>query len=159
MSENVNEKVNENVSEEKFRPEWRSFYWHILALPVCFVVGIVFKETPEVGIVCLIAFIIVALHMIYKRLCLTLIVKPDEIALEKGFIKRHSIEISTKSIRSIEVNQSIMQRILNIGDIKVASAGTSGYEITAESMPNPYGIRDKIQVYERSCEKNEKNQD
>jgi uncharacterized membrane protein YdbT with pleckstrin-like domain len=160
--------MSETVNDEKFRPQWKSFYWHIVGMVACLVVVLVVSvkggeltSNYQTGIwLFFLVFVAAAVaHMAYLRLCVTLIVKADEVALEKGFIKRYSIEISTKNIRTIQVNQSIIQRMLNIGDIKVASAGTGEYEISAANLPNPYAIRDKIQKYERSDKKSGENED
>jgi uncharacterized membrane protein YdbT with pleckstrin-like domain len=100
--------------------------------------------------VCLIAILYTAGDMTYRRFRIMLIVKLDEIALEKGFVGRHSIEISTKNIKTIQVKQSVIQRILDTGDILVASPGTDEYEIIVNNMPSPHAIRDIMQKRERA---------
>jgi uncharacterized membrane protein YdbT with pleckstrin-like domain len=150
--------MEETLNEQKFRPVWRSFYGHIAAMAVCLVI-VVFASVKvqgywkEMWLFFLAVVFIIAVHMLYKRVSVILIVKPDEVAVEQGFIKRSSVEISIRSIRTIQVTLSIIQRILNIGDIHVASSGTDDYEISVSNMPDPYAIRNNIQVYERVTEK------
>ena len=156
--------MDETMNEQKFRPGWRSFYRHIAAIIACVIVVVAASVNVqgyrmEIWLIGLAFILVIALHMLYKRVSVILIVKPDEIAVEQGFIKRTSIEISTRNIRTIQVNQSIIQRILNIGDLHVASAGTSGYEISIANMPDPYAIRNDIQTYERAPSAAEKNQE
>ena len=62
---------------------------------------------------------------------------------------RRSIEIGLKQIVHIEVSQSALQTLLNIGDIAIASGGTDEREIKAPNMPNPDAIRDEIQEHAR----------
>lgn len=148
------------MSEQKYKPAWRSYYWHILAMVACLVLvsmvsakaGLTAGYQKGLWIFFLLFIICAAGDMILRRSKVALIVKPDEITLEQGLIGRHSIEISTKSIRTIQVRQSVLQRMLNVGDILIASAGTDGYEISAINMPDPHVIRDAMQVHERAAE-------
>jgi uncharacterized membrane protein YdbT with pleckstrin-like domain len=145
----------QKFTEQKYRPAWRSFYWHIAAM-VIFLIGAVFFSVKTdfsasaIWSIFLILVLYAAGDMTYRRFRTMLIVKPDEIALEKGFIGRHSIEISTKNIKTIQVKQSVIQRILDTGDILVASPGTDEYEIIVYNMPSPHAIRDIMQKRERS---------
>ena len=155
------------MNEERFRPAWRSYYLHITAMLGCLLLVSLLSAKADLspfyqkGIwIFFVLFIIVALaDMAYRRFRLVLIVKPDEIAMEEGLIARHSVEISTQSIRTIQVRQRIIQRMLNVGDILVASSGTDEYEIRISNMPAPQSIRDKMQVHERSIKDNEGNKE
>ena len=148
------------MSAQKFKPAWRGFYRHFFVMVVCLaVVSVISAKWWPAGyqkwlwllFVGTTAYI--ACNMAYKRNNLLLIVRPDGIALERGIIGRQSIEINTRNIRTIKVNQSIMQRILNVGDILVASSGTDEYEISARNMPSPHDIRQVIQANERAVAK------
>jgi uncharacterized membrane protein YdbT with pleckstrin-like domain len=149
-------KENGKTQERKFRPPWRSFYWHIIAIVAVLVLFIAAVNRGWVGrgvvsIAFLLVLVLVILDVLRRRFRIMLIVKNDEVALENGFIGRHSVEISSMDINTIEVRQSIMQRVLNVGDIRIASAGTSGYEITAPGLAAPYDIRNEIQAIERAA--------
>ena len=153
----------EQMTGQKYKPVWRSFYGHVVVMVLCVISALTISLKLNLGPVSLkwlwftllVVLAGVALNMAYRRQSVTLIVKPNEIALEKGFLGRHSTVISTRNIRTIQVKQSIMQRLLNTGDILVASSGTDGYEISIAKMPNPYAIREAIQTHERSVEKTE----
>ncbi|GHS94651.1 hypothetical protein AGMMS50276_07810 [Synergistales bacterium] len=147
---------------QKFRSPWRSFYFHILAVAALFVIIVIQQiKWPFVGYqkwiwyAFLIFFAVVSIDVLRKRFCTVLIVKDEEIAFETGFIGRHSTEIGTADIKTVDVRQSIGQRILNVGDIKIASAGTSGYEIEVQNMPSPYDIRDEIQNAGRNAKRSQ----
>ena len=60
---------------------------------------------------------------------------------------RKSIEIGLANIEHIEIKQTMMQAILNIGDIVIASSGTGREEIQAPNIPNPQAVRDEIQLH------------
>ncbi len=59
---------------------------------------------------------------------------------------RKSIEIGLQNIEHIEVKQTMMQAILHIGDIIIASSGTGREEIQAPGILNPQAVRDEIQA-------------
>ncbi|MDR3231117.1 MAG: PH domain-containing protein [Synergistaceae bacterium] len=150
------------MNEQSFRPAWRSFYWHILGAVACLVLAALAFTKMQDGsgkdmaeILLIVLFVGVVVHMLVRRYRITLIVRPDEIALEEGLFGRNSIEISTKNIRTIQVKQSMIQRILNVGDIQIASSGTEEYEICAANMPEPHTLRNRMQGYERTAEKEE----
>jgi len=152
------------MNEQKFKPAWRSYYRHFFVMVACFVAVLVIsiKWLPDgfqkwLWLLFLTAVAYIACNMAYKRNSVLLIVRPDGIALERGIIGRQSIEISMRNIRTIQVNQSVMQRILNVGAVCVASSGTEGYEISALNMPSPHEIRQVIQINERSASKEAKN--
>ncbi len=62
---------------------------------------------------------------------------------------RESIEIGLSNVMHIKVAQTMMQSMLNIGDIAIASSGTGADEIHAPNIPNPNAVRDEIQVHAR----------
>lgn len=62
---------------------------------------------------------------------------------------RESIEVGLDKVEHIRVEQSMMQTVLNIGDIIIASSGSGDEEIHASNIPNPQAVRDEIQVHAR----------
>ena len=62
-----------------------------------------------------------------------------------GILKRDSIEIGMRNVRTVQVTQRLIQRLLNVGDIAIASSGTDVYEIRVANMPSPHDIRNQIQ--------------
>jgi uncharacterized membrane protein YdbT with pleckstrin-like domain len=70
--------------------------------------------------------------------------------MEHGILEKRSTEIDINKIRTMLVHQNLWQRIVNIGNLYIASAGTESYEIVAHGVTHPYELRDKIQSYMRS---------
>ena len=86
----------QKLGEQRYRPAWRSFYWHMAAMAVLWVAAAFLsaKTNLSAGVIWGIFLILVlyaAGDMMYRRFRVMLIVKSDEIALEKGFVGRHSI--------------------------------------------------------------------
>ena len=62
--------------------------------------------------------------------------------LKRGFIRRKTEEISFNRVEEINLSQSILQRILGSGDIKVT--GTGAGEIALKNIDDPLDVQKKI---------------
>lgn len=59
-----------------------------------------------------------------------------------GFIQRQTFEMSVDKVESVDVNQSILGRILNYGDVTVFGVGEGGK--TLNTIPSPLAFRNAI---------------
>ncbi|MBQ9526102.1 MAG: PH domain-containing protein [Fretibacterium sp.] len=140
-----------------YKPAWKSFYRHIALMVLIFAAALAITIWAPLGgkwkgllwAVAVAAMVVIFLHMALKRIGSVLIVRDEEIAYESGILKRKSTEIGLTSIRTVLVDQTLVQRILNIGDLSIASSGTEAYEVQIKNMPAPYAIRDDIQARSR----------
>jgi uncharacterized membrane protein YdbT with pleckstrin-like domain len=62
--------------------------------------------------------------------------------LKRGFIRRKTEEISFNRVEEVNLSQSILQRILGSGDIKVT--GTGAGEIMLKNIDNPLGVQKRV---------------
>jgi uncharacterized membrane protein YdbT with pleckstrin-like domain len=62
--------------------------------------------------------------------------------LKRGFIRRKTEEISLNRVEEVNLSQSILQRILGSGDIKVT--GTGAGEIALKNIDDPLDVQKKI---------------
>jgi uncharacterized membrane protein YdbT with pleckstrin-like domain len=72
---------------------------------------------------------------------ITLTLTPDGIIYRKGIIAKHTNEISHSHVRLIRIDQGVLQRIMNVGTISIASAGIAEVEIVIRGMANPEKIK------------------
>jgi len=61
-----------------------------------------------------------------------------------GFIKRRTFEMSLDKVESVDVNQSILGRIMNYGDVTIMGVG-EGKE-TIKTIASPLAFRNSITV-------------
>jgi len=61
-----------------------------------------------------------------------------------------------EDIRSIETDQSIFERILNVGSVLVSTASTSGIEVQFEGVAAPQEVQDMLQRERDSRQKSAK---
>jgi len=106
----------------KAQPSWWNFLWHLVF-----------------------GWLIIPLSIaLWKRAGLLLYVYEDRVVLERGVLWKHITQVFISDIRSVDTQQGVMQRIFRVGDVLIGTAGMSGYEITAQGLPNPRGIADLI---------------
>ena len=64
-----------------------------------------------------------------------------EVLMERGILSKQRTEIALSSIRSVRITQTLGQRVFDVGNIELFSAGDMA-EIAVKSMPRPGRIRD-----------------
>ena len=62
--------------------------------------------------------------------------------LKRGFIRRKTEEISFNRVEEVNLSQSILQRILGSGDIKVT--GTGAGEIILKNIDDPLDVQKRV---------------
>jgi uncharacterized membrane protein YdbT with pleckstrin-like domain len=60
-------------------------------------------------------------------------------------LKQSITRLRFEDIRSIEVDQSLLDRILNVGDLQIGTAATSGVEMVLSGIAAPYEVQDMMQ--------------
>ena len=98
--------------------------------------------TESIILLCLSAAAVVALAALYwtlKAWFLRWTTETDvtnlRIVHKTGFIKRRSFEMSLDKVESVDVNQSILGRLLNYGDVTVLGVGEGKETITTIASP------------------------
>lgn len=68
---------------------------------------------------------------------------PQRIIIQRGFFRKEKVIMSYNKIQDIEVSQSIIERILNTGDI-IVYGGHDNSETILDEVPNPKKVEDLI---------------
>jgi uncharacterized membrane protein YdbT with pleckstrin-like domain len=128
------------------------FYWPaIAAWIVATLLFLLSRQTTTEGIVllCLAASAVVAIVALYwtlkawfHRWTTETDVTNLRVVHKTGFIKRRTFEMSLDKVESVDVNQSILGRILNYGDVTVRGVG-EGAE-TIDTIASPLEFRNHI---------------
>jgi uncharacterized membrane protein YdbT with pleckstrin-like domain len=128
------------------------FYWPaIVAWIVAAILLVLSRATITDGIVllCLAGSGVVALAALYwtvtawfHRWTTETDVTNLRVVHKTGFIKRRTFEMSLDKVESVDVNQSILGRILNYGDVTILGVG-EGKE-TIRTIASPLAFRNFI---------------
>jgi uncharacterized membrane protein YdbT with pleckstrin-like domain len=107
--------------------------------------------TDAVMLICLSLAAIAALAALYwtviawfRRATTETDVTNFRIVHKTGFIKRRTFEMSLDKVESVDVNQSILGRIMNYGDVTILGVG-EGRE-TIRTIAEPLAFRNSITV-------------
>lgn len=66
-----------------------------------------------------------------------------ELVWTHGLLSKEYTEISMASVRTVRVEQSLLQRVLNAGNLQIFTAGDTP-ELTVRGLPRPQEIRQHI---------------
>jgi uncharacterized membrane protein YdbT with pleckstrin-like domain len=121
--------------------------WIVVALLV-FVSGLM----PPLALACWAAAAVVGLIALYytvkawfHRLTTETDVTSVRVVHKTGFIKRRTFEIALSKVESVDVNQSILGRILNYGNVTINGVG-EGRE-TIPTIASPLAFRNSITTH------------
>ncbi|MEO1007150.1 MAG: PH domain-containing protein [Planctomycetota bacterium] len=65
----------------------------------------------------------------------------------RGLFSRATSEVLHDNIRNIQVDQSFIQRIFDVGAIGISSSGQDGIEVSMKHIRDPHGVRGTIDKY------------
>ena len=121
--------ANELLAE--VRPSWWRYFWYLLFawLVVPFIIAWV------------------------KRGAVVLRIYRDRITLEQGIMSKCERELFIRDIRSVDIDQSFMNRIFNIGDLTISTAASADATDFIAGVPNPQQVRDLIIARRQSSER------
>jgi membrane protein YdbS with pleckstrin-like domain len=104
------------------RPSWWNYFWHLFFF---------FLIVPPI-----IAW--------YRRASLVLRVFPNRITIERGVFSKCYQDYLPRDIRSIDVDQSFLARMVGIGNITISTAATAEASEKIQGIPDPKAIRELI---------------
>lgn len=104
------------------RPSWWGYFWHLFFF---------FLIVPPI-----IAY--------FDRASTVLRIRPRRITLERGLFAKCYLDYNPRDIRSIDIDQSFLQRMVGIGDLTLSTAATVEAAEQIKSIPDPKRIRDLV---------------
>lgn len=111
---------NEPLAE--IRPSWWGYFWHLLFF----------------------FLIIPPIVAAFQRASVVLRIFPDRITLERGLFSKCFQDFNPHDIRSIDIDQSFLQRLVDVGDITISTAAAVEGAEKVVCIPDPKGVRDMI---------------
>jgi uncharacterized membrane protein YdbT with pleckstrin-like domain len=87
--------------------------------------------------------LLILLYWYIKTRATSLTVSDHELLYEKGILSKERLAVSLRPVRSVQVNQSFVNRILGVGEIEIKTAGDEP-EFTVTDLPDPHEVREAI---------------
>ena len=79
-----------------------------------------------------------------KRSATVLRIYRDRITIERGLMSKCYQDYNPRDIRSIDVDQTFLGRVLGIGNLTLSTAASSEGTEVLESIPDPQAVRELI---------------
>lgn len=106
-----------------------------------------FRGRPILFVLLLISIIgwpILILWYFFNKTTDVIVTKKNFIFV-KGILTKNRVELRIDAIRTINVHQSLFQRIFDAGDIQIYTSGDVP-EVIVNDIPNPLTLRDHLKV-------------
>jgi uncharacterized membrane protein YdbT with pleckstrin-like domain len=139
------------------RPAWRS-QWFLMTLAIILLLipflplieslraGTDWRFTLDPSLAMLgVPFLVVCFIMTYRHFSWRFTIDGFSIESRRGIIAREVSSIQIADVRSINVKQSLLQRLLFIGDVEFSSAASPEAEVVFKKISNPMRLKRKIQ--------------
>jgi hypothetical protein len=104
------------------RPSWWGYFWYFFFF---------FLIIPPI-----VAY--------FRRAGMVLRIYPHRITLTRGLMSKCYRDYNPRDIRSIDIDQTVLQRMVGIGDISISTAAAAEGAERMNSMPDPLAVRDLI---------------
>jgi len=130
--------------------------WFVIAVVIIAAglvgVGLVYSYVNEPGLwlglsplVITIAGLVWLLVWYIKNRCTLVTVGDERILLSQGVFAKERIEVELSSIRTVEIDQTLVDRIFNVGILKIYTAGDRP-ELKQGGMPDPERLRSALRA-------------
>lgn len=71
-------------------------------------------------------------------------VTTQRIIIKEGIASTSENEIEYYRVKNLSVNQTLMQKLFNLGNISIQSAGMQNTNLEMKSIPNAYALREEM---------------
>lgn len=123
--------------------------WIFLIVPP--VLLVVFRDAlmanEKIGAFAVLAFIPVGLLGLLlwfaKTRATRLRITEEQVHLEEGLLSKRHVDLHVRQIRTVRVQQDLLERILRVGQVEVFTTGDNP-EFLVTGMPNPHWIREFV---------------
>ena len=127
----------------------------IIILNIAGLIAAVRLDQQSIQIIGLVLFLVTVMTLLiwYLKIKSTQVnVTNNEILVERGLLRKNRKELVIDKVRTVEVDQDFIERILGVGKIKVFTAGDLP-EIEVEGLPEPNKIREFVKQNQKRSEK------
>lgn len=134
----------------KAKIHWMIYLSGLFFISLGIVVVATTKEYAWIGVLLVIGGLIDLFKAFITKISTELVVTTKRVIAKFGFIKRTTMELNHSKVESLGVDQSILQRILNAGNITVQGTG-GGKTLIPTPIDEPLTFRtNAMEMIDRS---------
>jgi len=126
-------------------PSWRAILgFYLKGVVIAVIVGAIAKLVgASNGVVFLIVLVILALTVLIgfvKRVATTYTITNRRLNIKRGIVSREVQETRLERVQNVNYNQSVYQRLMQIGDVDFDTAATDDYNFVFYGVANPADV-------------------
>lgn len=72
------------------------------------------------------------------------VITDEEIYVKHGLVSRDVTQVRLDRVQNTAFEQSVFERLLGYGDVRIYTAGTSTEDLTFRNVPNPDGVKNAL---------------
>lgn len=130
-------------------PSWRAIVgFYLKGILVAALAGVIFKLFgADAGTVFLVVLAIVAVTVLvgfFKRVSTTYTITDRRLNIRRGIVSREVQETRLERVQNVNYQQSIYQRLMQIGDVDFDTAAGDDYNFVFAGVANPNDVVHRV---------------
>ncbi len=130
-------------------PSWRAILgFYLKGLLVAVVAGVIAKLVSDSGAtvfgVVLVVIVITVLVGFIKRVATTYTITDRRLNIKRGIISREIQETRLERVQNVNYQQSVYQRMMQIGDVDFDTAGSDDYNFVFAGVADPEEVVHRV---------------
>lgn len=138
------------------RPSWRSILgFYVIGLVVALIAGAIAKlvdETATGVIAFVVVFVVVLVVGFLKRIGTSYTITSERLHIRRGLLSRSVQQTKLERVQNVNTEQSVFERILQIGTVDFDTAGTDDSDFTFSGVANPEEVVEAVDHAQRAAE-------
>jgi membrane protein YdbS with pleckstrin-like domain len=130
-------------------PSWRAiigFYVKglLLVIAICVVVRLISDDAGLVTLVALVGVAVVVLAGLIKRITVHYTITTRRLHIKRGIVSREIQETRLERVQNVNYEQSVLQRMLQVGDVDFDTAAGDDYNFIFVGVANPDEVVEQV---------------
>ena len=129
-------------------PSWRAILgFYLKGIVVAAVLGFIAKLVDGNGSAFLVVLVVVALTVLagfVKRVATTYTITSRRLNIKRGIISREIQETRLERVQNVNYQQSVYQRVMQIGDVDFDTAATDDNNFIFSGVADPGGVVHRV---------------
>ncbi len=129
-------------------PSWRAILgFYLKGVVIAIVLGIIAKlvsSTTSVFVVVLVVLALTLLVGFVKRWATTYTITTRRLNIRRGVFSREVQETRLERVQNVNYNQSVYQRLMQIGDVDFDTAASGDYDFIFYGVAGPGGVVERV---------------
>jgi len=129
-------------------PSWRSILaYYIKGLVVLLIAGVIAYLLDGIGLGIGVGVLIAAIVLLagfIRRVATRYTITTERLRIKHGIIARHVQQTSIDRVQNVNTNQSVLERLLQVGTVDFDTAGTGDSDFRFAGVEDPELVRDAV---------------